>query len=153
VIKYGDIQVMSAGSGLQHSEMNGSQTEPVKFLQIWVFPKLRNITPRYADKTFDLNEREGKWQLLVSPNGAEASMVVNQDAWFSIGKFKAGDQVRYNLLKKDRGVYAFIISGSAKLGDTLLEQRDGIGISDTESISLEVATDAEILMMEIPLFD
>jgi len=153
VIKYGDIQVMSAGSGLQHSEMNGSQTEPVKFLQIWVFPKLRNITPRYADKTFDLNEREGKWQLLVSPNGAEASMVVNQDAWFSIGKFKAGDQVRYNLRKKDSGVYAFIISGSAKLGDTLLEQRDGIGISDTESISLEVATDAEILMMEIPLFD
>jgi hypothetical protein len=153
VIKYGDIQVMSAGSGLQHSEMNGSHTETVKFLQIWVFPKLRNIQPRYADKTFDLKERDGKWQLLVSPDGAEASMVANQDTWFSIGKFKAGDHVQYDLKGQGSGVYAFIIEGSAKLGDTLLERRDGVGITDTPSISLHVQSDAEILLMEVPMFD
>jgi len=153
VIRYGDIQVMTAGSGLYHSEMNGSHTEPVKFLQIWVFPKSRNVTPRYADKTFDLKEREGKWQLLVSPDGKESSMTVNQDAWFSVGKFKGGDKVRYDLKKKDSGLYAFLISGSAQLGDILLEQRDGIGISDTGSIELDVRSDAEILLMEVPLFD
>jgi len=153
VIKYGDIQVMSAGSGLQHAEMNGSHTDPVKFLQIWVFPKLRNITPRYADKTFDLTEREGKWQLLASPDGKQASMVVNQDSWFSIGKFKAGESVHYDLKGKDSGVYAFLIEGSVKLGDTLLERRDGIGITDTPSISLQVQSDAEILLMEVPMLD
>ena len=153
VIRYGEIQVMSAGSGLQHSELNGSHTDPVKFLQIWVFPKVRNVTPRYADKSFDLREREGKWQLLVSPNGRESSMVVNQDAWFSIGKFKAGESVRYDLKGKDSGVYAFFIEGSAKLDDILLERRDGIGITDVQSISLQVQSDAEILLMEVPMFD
>jgi redox-sensitive bicupin YhaK (pirin superfamily) len=152
VIKYGDIQTMTAGSGLQHSEMNGSHTEPVKFLQIWVFPKLRNVPPRYADKTFDLAEREGKWQLLVSPDGEAGSMVVNQDTWFSIGKYKAGEKVSYTLKSKDNGLYAFLIQGSAKLGEELLERRDGVGITDTDSIAFEVRSDAEILLMEVPMF-
>jgi redox-sensitive bicupin YhaK (pirin superfamily) len=152
VIHYGDIQVMSAGSGLQHSEMNGSHTEPVKFLQVWVFPKVRNVTPRYEDKTFDLAGREGKWQLLVSPNGAEASMVVNQDAWFSIGKFKTGDHAMYTWKKTDSGVYAFLISGSVKLGDTRLGPRDGLGIMDTGAIEFQVLEDTELLLMEVPLY-
>jgi quercetin 2,3-dioxygenase len=153
VIRYGDIQVMSAGKGLQHSELNGSHTEPVKFLQIWVFPKVRNVTPRYADKTFDLAGRDGKWQLLVSPDGKESSMVLNQDAWFSIGRFKAGESVPYAMKKKGGGVYIFLISGSAMMGDTLLESRDGMGITETESISLQIRSDAEILLMEVPMLD
>jgi quercetin 2,3-dioxygenase len=151
VIKTGDIQIMSAGSGLQHSEMNNSRTEEVKFLQIWVFPKERNIKPRYDQKTFDETQRLNKWQLIVSPVKSEDTIWINQDAWFSLAKLEKGKSLNYTLHKKGNGVYAFILKGETMAAGQSLNSRDGLGISDTDEINFSTETEAEILLMEIPM--
>ncbi len=151
VIKTGDIQIMSAGSGLQHSEMNNSRTEEVKFLQIWVFPKERNIQPRYDQKTFNELERINNWQLIVSPEKSTESIWINQDAWFSLSKLEKGKSLNYSLNKKGNGVYAFILNGDVKVADQLLNTKDGLGITDADEISFRADTNAEILLMEVPI--
>lgn len=151
VIKTGDIQIMSAGSGLQHSEMNNSRTEEVKFLQIWVFPKERNIQPRYDQKTFNELDRMNEWQLIVSPEKSTDSIWINQDAWFSLTKLEKGKSLNYSLNKKGNGVYAFILKGDVMVADQSLNTRDGMGITDTEEIPFIADTDAEILLMEVPV--
>jgi len=151
VIKTGDIQIMSAGSGLQHSEMNNSRSEEVKFLQIWVFPKERNIKPRYDQKTFDSTLRINNWQLIVSPEKNDDSIWINQDAWFSLAKLEKGKILNYNLHQKSNGVYVFILKGDAQVSGESLNTRDGLGISDTDEISFSADSDAEILLMEVPM--
>jgi quercetin 2,3-dioxygenase len=151
VIKTGDIQIMSAGSGLQHSEMNNSKTEEVKFLQIWVFPKERNIQPRYDQKTFNELQRINKWQLIVSPEKSTDSIWINQDAWFSLTKLEKGKSLKYSLNKKGNGVYAFILKGDVMVAGQSLNTKDGMGITDADEIDFTADTDAEILLIDVPI--
>ena len=152
VIKHGDIQVMSAGTGVEHSEMNKNKDKEVKFLQIWVFPKIENATPRYGQITLNITDRRNKLQQIVSPDKKDGDTWVNQDAWFHMGNFDNGQKVDYTIKKKGNGVYAFILEGDFTINGEKLNRRDGMGISDTDKISIEANSDkAEILLMEVPM--
>jgi len=151
VIKPNEIQAMSAGSGLMHSEYNHSKTEPINLLQIWVFPKVRNIEPRYDQRIFTEEEKNGKFKTIVAPVKADDVMWINQDAYFSIGKFKTGTTIDYSFQHKGNGAYIFMIEGNATIEGNTLGKRDAIGIWDTEKISLNTTSDAEILVIEVPM--
>jgi quercetin 2,3-dioxygenase len=131
--------------------MNNSRTEEVKFLQIWVFPKERNIKPRYDQKTFDEAQRINSWQLIVSPEKSDESIWINQDSWFSLTKLEKGKSLSYTLNRKGHGVYVFMLKGDATVSDESLNSRDGLGISEVEEIIFTADTDADILVMEVPL--
>lgn len=148
VIKTGDVQIMSAGSGLTHSEYNFSDIEEVHFLQIWVRPKELNITPRYEQKTFDVNDRINKFQVIVAPNNKEA-VWINQDAWFSQIKI-INNSITYTVNNSGNGIYIFLISGEVEIEGERLEARDGIGISEIDSFILK-SENAEILLIEVPM--
>ena len=150
VIKQYDVQVMSAGTGLYHSEFNHSKTDFVNLLQVWIFPKEKNIKPRYDQKTFLPTERENKLQTVVAPDNAEA-LYVHQDTWFSLGKFEAGKTTDYNINKKGNGVYLFVTEGSVTVGEQQLNKRDALGIYDTDTISITATTDAEYLLIDVPM--
>jgi quercetin 2,3-dioxygenase len=151
IINTGDVQIMSAGSGLYHSEYNASKTEPVNFLQIWVFPKLKNIEPRYEQKTYDPAGRKNKLQVVVSPEKDDGALWINQNAYFSLGNLDAGKNVTYNIHHKDNGVYLFMLDGSAGVSGTNLNKRDAIGLEDTEEINIKAISDSEILLIEVPM--
>jgi len=152
VIKHGDIQVMSAGTGIYHSEYNKNKDKPVKFLQIWIFPNKKDVTPRYDQITLNLKDRENKFQQILSPNADDEGVWIHQDAWFNLGKFDKGKTTDYSIKKKGNGVYAFILSGQATVNGTILDQRDGLGIWDTDKISITSNTDGtEILLMDVPM--
>jgi redox-sensitive bicupin YhaK (pirin superfamily) len=151
VIKAGDIQIMSAGTGVQHSEANESATEPVTLFQVWIFPKERNIKPRYDQKTFDIAERTNKWQTVVSPIDADNALWINQDARFSLTDLKAGKEITYSNAFANNGVFLVVINGSVTVGDQQLNKRDALGISETESFTVTASEDAELLAIEIPM--
>ncbi|MHB1197364.1 MAG: pirin family protein [Lutibacter sp.] len=152
VIKNGDIQVMSAGSGISHSEYNKNKDKLVKFLQIWVFPNKRNVTPRYDQITLDANDRKNKFQQIISPNPDDEGIWIHQDAWFHLGNFESGIATEYKIKKSGNGVYAFIIKGSATIENQKLETRDGFGIWEVDKIHITSnSDDTEILLMEVPM--
>lgn len=151
VIKHGDVQVMSAGTGIQHSEYNKNKDQAVKFLQIWVFPKVRNVAPRYDQITLDVNDRVNKFQQILSPNAEDAGVWIYQDAWFHLGKFDEGKSEKYNIKKEGNGVYAFILSGEVSINGEKLSSRDGMGIEGVKELTVEANTNAEILLMEVPM--
>lgn len=152
VIKHGDIQVMSAGTGIKHSEYNKNKDKPVKFLQIWVIPNKKDVTPRYDQITLDPKDRINKLQQVLSPNPEDAGVWIHQDAWFHIGKFDQGFQTQYNVKKAGNGMYAFVLYGQFELAGHQLNERDALGITDFDQFELKALTpDAEILLMEIPL--
>ena len=151
IIKAGDIQIMSAGSGVQHSEANASATEPVTLFQVWVFPKERNIKPRYDQKTFDVTERINQWQTVVSPIEADKALWINQDARFSLIKLEAGKTIEYANALAGNGVFLVNISGTVKVGDVSLGRRDAAGISEADNFSVTATEDAELLAIEVPL--
>ena len=151
VIRRNEIQAMSAGSGLMHSEYNHSKTEEINLLQIWVFPKERDIEPRYDQRVFSEEEKRGKFKILVSPLKTDDAMWINQDAYFSIGKFDTSTSVSYAIKNKGNGAYVFIIEGNAKIADTNLEKRDAIGIWDADSFTIDITNDAEILVIDVPM--
>jgi len=151
VIKAGDVQIMSAGSGVQHSEANDSATDPVTLFQVWVFPKERNIAPRYDQRTFDVAERNNQWQIVVSPREADKALWINQDARFSLSNVAAGKSITYENAFKGNGVFLVVINGSVTINDTTLGKRDAIGISETDSFSITASEDAELLAIEIPM--
>lgn len=150
VIKTGDVQIMSAGSGLRHSEFNHSMEEEVQFLQIWVFPKERDITPRYEQKTFDPEDRMNKFQTVVSPEGADA-LWINQDAYFSLANLDAGMPLNYVVKKPGNGVYFFVLNGEINIADQILDLRDAVGITDATEINLKAKSYAEVLAIEVPM--
>ncbi len=151
VIKNGDVQVMSAGTGITHSEYNKNKDTLVKFLQIWVFPNKRNVTPRYDQITLKAEDRHNKLQQIVSPNANDEGAWIHQDAWFHLGKLDAGKKLNYTLKKKGNGLYAFVLSGDLKLNGQLLNTRDGFGIWNTETFELEAVSGTEVLLMEVPM--
>jgi hypothetical protein len=151
VIRHGDVQVMSAGTGILHSEYNKNSNKPVKLLQIWVFPNKKNVEPRYGQMTLDLNDRHIKFQQIVSPDPDDAGLWIHQNAWFNIGRFEKGTSVTYELNDKRNGVYAFVIDGNATVAGNMLGKRDGMGITDAHSIDISADNDCEILLMEVPM--
>lgn len=152
VISENDVQIMSAGSGIKHSEYNHYKDKDTNFLQIWVIPKKRNIEPRYDQKSFNPADRINKLQTVVAPDNDNA-VRINQDAWFSLLKAKSDFTVSYTIKKPDNGVYAFIIDGSVTINDQLLFKRDAFGIWDTDKIDIKANTDAEILLIDVPMHD
>lgn len=152
VIKKGDIQVMSAGSGITHSEFNKNSDKPVKLLQIWVFPNKKNVTPRYDQISLNDADRQNKLQQILSPNENDAGVWIHQNAWFHLGKFEKDHTINYDLKQNGNGVYAFVIRGTFILGQTELNERDGLGIWNTNQLTLKSTSEnAEILLMEVPM--
>ncbi|MDB5208615.1 MAG: pirin family protein [Flavisolibacter sp.] len=152
VIRKGDVQIMSAGTGIAHSEKNKNSDRPVKFLQIWIFPNKKNVAPRYDQKTFSEAEKQNKLVTIVSPLGTEDGGVqIHQDAWFSLGKLQKGTSVEYAIKKEGNGVYAFLLEGDVTINDIVLNKRDGLGISEEKKLSITADSDAELLLMEVPM--
>ena len=151
IIKAGDVQIMSAGTGVQHSEANASATEPVTLFQVWVFPKENNINPRYDQRHFDIAERINKWQTIVSPVEKDKALWINQDAKFSLTKLQAGKTLDYPISFTGNGVFLVAINGAIKVADNNLNKRDAIGISETESFNIAATEDAELLAIEVPM--
>ncbi len=151
VIRNGDVQVMSAGTGVQHSEYNKNKNALVKFLQIWVFPRQRGVEPRYDQITLNATDRKNKLQQILSPNPDDAGVWIHQDAWFYLGDLDAGFKTTYDINKKGNGVYAFVLSGNLSIAGQPVETRDGFGIWDTDSFELEATTNSEVLLMEVPM--
>ena len=151
IIKAGDVQIMSAGTGVQHSEANESATESVTLFQTWILPKERNITPRYDQRTFDITEREGKWQVVVSPREEDNALWINQDARFSLTNIKAGETITYENTFAGNGVYLVVIKGTVELDDLKLEMRDAVGISEADNFEIKILEDAELLAVEVPM--
>lgn len=151
VIKTGDIQVMSAGAGVEHSEYNNLPDTPLKLLQIWVLPNKEHVTPRYDEKTLSAEDRHNKLQQIISPNTNEEGIWIHQNAWFHLGTFDAGETVEYAIKAKENGLYVFIITGSIQVGEQLMEERDGYGIWEFDTVSITALSHAEFLLMDVPM--
>lgn len=152
VIRQGDVQVMSAGSGIEHSEKNKNKDKEVKFFQVWIFPNKKNVAPRYDQKNFPDAERKNKLLTVVSPVGTnDGGVQIYQDAWFSLGKLDKDFSTTYQLKNKKNGVYAFVIEGDVTINDQKLNRRDGLGITEADSLNIKADSDAELLLMEVPM--
>lgn len=151
VIRQGDIQVMSAGTGIQHSEYNHSKHDPAKFLQIWVFPNKKNVTPRYDQITLDVTGRHNKLQQILSPDKDDAGVWIHQNAWFHLGSLDKGAELSYNMKDSANGVYIFVISGDAEVDGQLLNERDAMGLWNIEASHIKAMSDTELLVMEVPM--
>ena len=150
VIRQNDVQIMSAGSGIKHSEANHSQTDAVNFLQIWVIPKKRNISPRYDQKAFLPEDRINKFQTVVAPDD-ETAVWINQDAWFSLGNLSKDFEITYKPKKEGNGLYVFVIDGEISVNGNVLQKRDAAGLSGIEIAGIKANTDAELLLIDIPM--
>ncbi len=150
-IKAGEIQVMSAGTGIYHSEYNPDASRPAKFLQIWLFPNKRNVTPRYDQILLDATDQKNEFVQILSPNADDAGVWIYQNAWFNLAKFEAGTNKTYQLHEKGNGVYIFILKGEVEVNGQLLETRDGFGIWETDAFDVKASSDAEFLLMEVPM--
>jgi redox-sensitive bicupin YhaK (pirin superfamily) len=152
IIKNGDIQVMSAGSGIKHSEYNKNKNALVKFLQIWIFPNKKGVSPRYDQITLDPAERHNRLQQILSPNADDEGVWIHQHAWFHLITMDKNFSSQYSLKDGKNGVYAFVINGDIKINDHSLNHRDGFGVWDVESLSFKADSQgAELLLMEVPM--
>jgi len=152
VIKSGDIQVMSAGTGVKHSEHNNSPNNPVKFLQIWILPNTQDVTPRYDQLTLNMDDRKNKMQQILSPNPNDAGVWIYQNAWFNYTALDKNVELEYKLHDaKNNGVYAFILEGNATINGEALNERDGFGMWDLETLTIKANSTTEILLMEVPM--
>jgi redox-sensitive bicupin YhaK (pirin superfamily) len=151
VIKTGDIQVMSAGTGIQHSEFNPNADSQTKLFQIWLFPKTRNVTPRYQQITLDTKEQKNNFAQILSPNPDDAGVWIHQDAWFYLSDFDANFSSKLALKKEGNGFYILNIEGEIAVNGEKLEKRDAIGIWETSEIEIKANIDSKFLIMEIPM--
>lgn len=149
----GEVQVMSAGTGVQHSEINGSDSEYLSLFQIWIFPDTQNVKPRYDQKSFDASNRKNKLQVLVTSieNDHENSLKVHQDVVLSRLDLDTNQNIEYQLKSKNHGVYVMNISGRINIKDHQLKGRDALGIFDTESFTVEAHENSELLFIEVPM--
>jgi redox-sensitive bicupin YhaK (pirin superfamily) len=151
IIKVGDVQIMSAGSGVTHSEFNASAVDPVKLFQVWLFPKLKNITPRYDQRHFNIADRQDRWQIVVSPREEDQALWINQDARFALSQVAAGQEINYQNAFSGNGVYLVVISGSVEVDGEVLNDRDAIGISESDSFRLLAKKDSALMAIEVPM--
>jgi redox-sensitive bicupin YhaK (pirin superfamily) len=151
IIESGEVQIMSAGTGVTHSEYNNSDVDQVNFLQIWVMPKKLDIKPRYEQKRFDVEKKRNQFQIVVSPDGEKESISINQDVYFTLIDLDKDCSISYQLRNSDNGVYIFMISGSVMLGDQYLDERDGVEVSNTLSVTLLARTSTQLLFIETPI--
>lgn len=151
IISQGEVQVMSAGTGIAHSEYNASPSQIAQFLQIWIIPKKMNVAPRYDQKKFEIQDRKKDFQMVVSPNGELGSLMIHQDAYFFLGSPDEGQVWNYQKKMKSNGIYLFLISGEIKVNGHALKSRDAVGLIEEQVIQIEVVQAAEILLMEVPL--
>lgn len=150
VIAKNDVQVMSAGSGIEHSEFNHSKTEDVNLFQLWIFTNKENVAPRYDQQTFSASDRQNKFQTVVSPFGNDG-LWIYQDAWISLGNFDAQNSSSYQVKKQGNGIYLLVIEGEIEIDGNILSKRDAIGIWDTDAINILSKTNTEILLVEVPM--
>lgn len=151
VITSGEVQVMSAGSGVTHSEYNGSKTEALKLFQIWIFPNAKGLKPRYDQKKFDEAGRKGNFQLLVSNDGRNGSLMINQDAFLSMIDLEKGETKNYKNYLPKNGVYLIVVEGEISLNGEKLKKRDAIGISGTDEFDIETISACKLLLIEVPM--
>ena len=151
IIETGEIQVMSAGTGITHSEMNADDHEAVSFLQIWVIPNKMNAEPRYQQIRMDDILKPNEFNQVLSPNADDAGVWIHQDAWFSMGDFDKGITQTYELKNPNNGVYIFVISGKVVVNGNTLDTRDGLGVWDTKNFTMDVLDGAKVLLMEVPI--
>ncbi len=151
IIATGEIQVMSAGTGITHSEMNGNAYEAVQFLQIWVLPNKINVTPRYQQMRMGDIMQPNMFNQVLSTNADDAGVWIHQNAWFSMGDFEKGVTASYQLKDADNGVYLFVISGKATVNGKTLDTRDALGIWDAQQFTVDIEEDAKVLLMEVPI--
>ena len=150
IIEKGEIQFMSAGTGVVHSEMNASATEAVKFLQIWVIPNKNNITPRYGQMKYEINDNE--IQTLIQPEAKEGCLRLQQNAWFKMAKFDAGKEIELKVEDpKNNGIYLFVLNGALEVDEKSLQTRDAIGVWETENIQIKTTEKSEFLIIEVPM--
>ena len=150
LIHPGEIQVMSAGTGIYHTEYNKDADEPVSFLQIWLYPNKLNVTPRYDQQDFSKKDKHNKWLQILSPDENDEGVWIYQNAWFHLGDFDKGFQSEYQLKNQDNGVYIFVIEGEINIGEQALGRRDGFGIWGSEGFAFTVSQDVKLLIMEVP---
>ena len=146
----GDIQVMSTGKGIFHSEYNGSDKEQLEFLQIWVFPDRENTPPEYNNYNIRGLLKKNELALFISPDGSTPASIL-QNAWFSMGKFDAGKIIDYKIHDKNMGVYIFIIEGKIEVAEEILSKRDGIGIWDVSDLKINIIEHSDLLLIEVPM--
>jgi quercetin 2,3-dioxygenase len=151
IIKSGEVQIMSAGSGIAHSEFNASKTDKVNFLQIWVLPKVKNTAPRYEQKEFPVDKRMNQLKAVVSPEQNGDALWINQDAWFFLGSLKKGNTVNYTTRRHGNGSYIFVIEGNIHVNEIALNKRDGLGISETDTVTIKADDNAELLLIDVPM--
>jgi redox-sensitive bicupin YhaK (pirin superfamily) len=149
VIRQGEVQMMSAGTGIYHSEFNGNSDQEVKFLQIWMFPNKKNITPRYDQ--IELRGARNVLEQILSPTATDAGVTAQQDSWWHLGDLDKGFTTDYCFHRGGNGLYAFVIEGQVNLAGQDLNPRDGFGIWDVEQVSIKATVDARLLLMEVPM--
>jgi hypothetical protein len=151
LIRKGDVQIMSAGTGLSHSEYNHSTEAEVHFLQIWVLPEIRNIEPQYQQVTVDESLLHNRLQQVVAPVADAHSVQIHQQAWFHLGQLDAGASVTYTLHDPGHGVYLFLIDGEVEAAGELMRSRDGLGLQETKDVTIQALQPSRILLMEVPM--
>ena len=151
VIRKGDIQIMSAGTGIQHSEYNKNKDADVKFLQIWIIPNKKNVTPRYDQITLNPLDRKNQLQQIISPNPNDVGIWIHQNAWFYLADFDTDFSLSYSIKSKENGLYIFILNGQIQINDLTLHSRDGLGIWDTDQIDINVTANTSFLLMDLPM--
>ena len=151
VIKEGDVQAMSAGTGISHSEYNNNKDRDVKFLQIWIFPREKQVKPRYDQVSIRDLKKENEFYQVLSPNKSDQGVWINQDAWMNIGNFKKGNSDQYKIQKDGNGVYIFILEGEVEINGEQLNKRDGIGIWNTDTVTVKATENARVLLMDVPM--
>ncbi|TDL99407.1 MAG: hypothetical protein C4K58_05735 [Flavobacteriaceae bacterium] len=150
-IESGDIQVMSAGTGIQHSEFNASQTQEVKLFQIWVIPNQRNVTPRYDQIKISSLKKENEIYQILSPNKEDQGVWIHQNAWFFMGDFSSDTTLSYTLQDPKNGVFVLNIEGEFEVENQKLSFRDALGIWETPSFEIKAQKNSKILLMEVPM--
>ena len=151
IIKAGDVQIMSAGTGVRHSEANASATESVTLFQIWVFPKERNIAPRYDQRTFNMEERQNKWQTVVSPIADDDALWINQNARFSLTELSANTPLTYTNAFSGNGMYIIVVEGNISVENIDLDTKDAVGIWEKDSLVISTKNSALVLLLEVPM--
>jgi redox-sensitive bicupin YhaK (pirin superfamily) len=150
-IRKGEIQVMSAGTGITHSEYNGNEDQEVKFLQIWIFPREKGLTPRYDQISLNDIRKENELYQVLSPYENDQGVWIHQDAWFYLGEFTEDTSTRYQMKNENNGVYVFVLDGVTEIEGQSLSSRDALGAWETSDMQFTAYAGSRVLLMEVPM--